>query len=186
MTTGHITLIYGSMKSGKTSRLIAEGGKDAVFFTPSLKEYYDNYKILTSRDGSVVAGFQIPYNNPTDILTWAPAARAVLCIDEAQFFTPDLLSILERLRERCVTVFLAGLDTDFRGRPFGIMPTLKAEANTTIRLYARCDVAGCNKRGAYNQRLVDGLPAPGNSPQIVLKDEAYYEVRCAAHFQRGV
>jgi thymidine kinase len=73
-------------------------------------------------------------------------------------------------------VILAGTDTDFRGEPFGAMPGLMAIAERVDKLHAICVV--CGDLACRNQRLVDGRPAPYDSPTILVGGSETYEARC--------
>ena len=76
-----------------------------------------------------------------------------------------------------------GLDQDFRGIPFGPMPRLMALADQVTKLTAICVV--CGEPATRTQRLIDGQPAPADSPLIViggLGDEKY-EARCRLHHE---
>jgi len=73
-------------------------------------------------------------------------------------------------------VVLAGTDTDFRGEPFGVMPRLLAVAEVVDKLHAICVV--CGEPACRNQRLIDGRPAPYDSPVIMVGGRESYEARC--------
>ncbi len=72
----------------------------------------------------------------------------------------------------------------FRGEPFGPMPSLVGRADKAIRLTAICDYSGCDLRATRTQRLINGKPAPYDSPLVVIEGEGIeetYEARCVLH-----
>ena len=75
-------------------------------------------------------------------------------------------------------MIVAGLDTDFRGEPFGIMPQLMAVAEVVDKLHAICVM--CGSPASRTQRLIDGKPAPYDSPTIMVGAADSYEARCRA------
>src|SRR5207302_178458 len=79
------------------------------------------------------------------------------------------------------------LDHDFLARPFGPMPLLAAHADRLTKLQASCQYPGCGSRQATRtQRLVDGMPAPVDSPLVVIGGAASYQARCRHHHRIGV
>jgi thymidine kinase len=77
-------------------------------------------------------------------------------------------------------VILAGTDTDFRGEPFGPMPSLMAVAEVVDKLHAICVL--CGGPASRNQRLIEGKPAPYDSPTIMVGSTESYEARCRMCF----
>jgi thymidine kinase len=102
-------------------------------------------------------------------------------IDEAQFFDADIIPLAQELAERGIRVIIAGLDTDFRGEPFGPMPVLMAKADVLDKLHAICMV--CGGMASRSQRLVDGKPARYHDPVIIVGASEMYEARCRAHHE---
>src|SRR3989442_1740272 len=99
----------------------------------------------------------------------------VIGIDEAQFFGPDIVNLVEELADRGRHVIVAGLDLDFLARPFGPMPLLAAYADRLTKLQASCQYPGCGSRQASRtQRLIDGEPPPPESPLIPIGGAATY------------
>src|SRR5437899_10651659 len=89
----------------------------------------------------------------------------VVAIDEAQFLDGGIVTVANALADRGVRVIVAGTDSDFRGEPFGAMPILMAAAEIVDKLQAICVV--CGGPATRNQRLVNGKPAPRDSPAIL-------------------
>ncbi|MDQ5841426.1 MAG: thymidine kinase, partial [Chloroflexota bacterium] len=98
-----------------------------------------------------------------------------------QFFDDRLPEVVERLADLGKQVLVTGLDTDFRGIPFGPMPRLMALADQVTKLTAICMV--CGEPATRTQRLIDGLPAPVDSPLIMVggMGDEKYEARCRLH-----
>lgn len=107
----------------------------------------------------------------------------VVGIDEAQFFEPALVEVVEDLVRRGTRVVLAGLDRDFRGDPFGSMPTLLCIADDVNKLQAVCH--RCGGPATLTQRLVDGRPAPFTGDTIQVGALGTYEARCSACYLPG-
>jgi len=103
----------------------------------------------------------------------------VVGIDEAQFFDAELPAVVDALAGRGIRVILAGLDMDFRGEPFGVMPLLMARAEDVTKLHAICVV--CGEEASRTQRLVNGQPARYDDPVIMVGAAEVYEARCREH-----
>ena len=97
-------------------------------------------------------------------------------IEEVQFFDEGVVGLCQRLADRGVQVVAAGLDQDFRGLPFGFMPTLMSLADNVMKLHAICKV--CGEEASRTQRLVDGHPAAEDDPLILVGADERYEARC--------
>jgi thymidine kinase len=183
--TGSLEVITGPMFSGKTDELIRRlrrariaRQKVQVFF-PALDARYAglDYGKLTSHAGAEFDA--APARAAEDILRAAEDDTSVAAIDEAQFFDDDLVPAVRRLVASGVRVIIAGLDTDFRGEPFGPMPLLMAEADRLDKLQAICMV--CGGPASRTQRLVNGKPAMAHDPVVVVGAGELYEARCRAH-----
>ena len=185
---GVLEVFCGPMKSGKTRELINRvdkvhflDGHDFVFFKPAVDTRHEH---IRSRFGELTITCQrIPRDNPERILRESEGISLIL-IDEAQFFNRSVISVVEELLHNKVNVVVAGLDLDFRGEPFGPMPTLLSQADEVTKLSAVCDVKGCAKRGVRTQRLIGGEPAPYDAPIVRVEHSSgneTYEVRCLQH-----
>lgn len=180
---GVLEVFCGPMKSGKSLELIHRveklkymTGIKIAFFKPKLdtregklssrfgNAYYDCHFVLKSKD-------------IIDLIR----DEKVVVIDEAQFFDEDLFLVLRHLLSLDFNVILAGLDLDFRGEPFGPMPSVLSLANEVKKLSGVCDFKGCNNVAYFTQRLINGDPAHYNSPLILIGDKDYYETRCRKH-----
>jgi thymidine kinase len=107
----------------------------------------------------------------------------IVAIEEGQFWDADLPSVVEQLAEEGKQVLVTGLDQDFRGDPFGPMPVLMALADQVTKLTAICMV--CGEPATRTQRLIDGQPAPVDSPLIMVggMGDERYEARCRLHHE---
>jgi thymidine kinase len=102
-------------------------------------------------------------------------------IDEAQFFDTEVVQIAEELAASGIRVLVAGLDTDFRGEPFGPMPVLMSMAEHVDKLHAICMV--CGDDASRTQRLVNGKPARFDDPVVIVGASEMYEARCREHHE---
>jgi thymidine kinase len=105
----------------------------------------------------------------------------VVAVDEAQFFDDELIQVVQELAHGGRRVLVAGLDTDFRGVPFGPMPQLMALAEQVDKLHAICMV--CGETASRTQRLINGRPARFDDPVVVVGASELYEARCRAHHE---
>ncbi|MGB9880674.1 MAG: thymidine kinase, partial [Anaerolineae bacterium] len=121
----------------------------------------------------------IPIEKASDILKHLDPDTTVIGIDEAQFFDEAIVTLVQELANRGIRVIVAGLDTDFRGEPFGYMPILMAQAERVDKLQAICMV--CGEPACRTQRLVNGKPAHYNDPVIIVGASELYEARCRKH-----
>ena len=137
---GSIEIICGSMFSGKTEELLrrlkrAELAKQKIaVFKPLIDTRYDARKIV-SHDSNAIKSK--PVKLATEILDKIDNAE-VIAIDEAQFFDEELIRISNLLANQGKRVIIAGLDMDFKGKPFGIMPGLLAIAEHITKVHAIC------------------------------------------------
>ncbi|CAN5507729.1 thymidine kinase [soil metagenome] len=104
-----------------------------------------------------------------------PDAMTVL-IEEAQFFDEGIVTLAVELADGGAEVILAGLDQDFRRKPFGPMAGLLCVADEVVKLRAICMV--CGRTASHTQRIVDGRPASQNDPVILIGATEAYEARC--------
>ena len=140
MQNGSIEVICGSMFSGKTEELLrrlkrAEFSKLTIaVFKPRVDKRYDNQKVVSHDDNTIEA---ISIENAKDILKLIDKVQ-VVAIDEAQFFDSELVAVCAKLANSGIRVIIAGLDMDFLGKPFGIMPKLLAIAEHITKVHAIC------------------------------------------------
>lgn len=180
--TGSIEIISGSMFCGKTEELIRRLRRASIarqkvqVFKPAFDNRYAVEKV-TSHTGSEYDA--LPIHRASEIFSRLDEDTTVLGIDEAQFFDEEIISITQELADRGLRVIIAGLDTDFRGEPFGPIPELMAMAEAVDKLRAICMV--CGEPACRTQRLVDGEPARYNDPIVIVGASELYEARCREH-----
>ncbi|PQL92837.1 thymidine kinase [Apibacter sp. wkB309] len=154
--TGWIEVICGSMFSGKTEELIrrlkrAEFAKQKVeIFKPAMDVRYDETLVVSHDQTSYPS---TPIDNPLEIPLLA-ADCDVVGIDEAQFFSDTIVEVCNLLANQGKRVIVAGLDMDFKGRPFGPMPFLMATAEYVTKVHAVCVKTG--NLANYSHRISSG------------------------------
>lgn len=180
--TGSIEVITGSMFSGKTDELIRRLRRATIarqkvqVFKPAIDHRYGMEKV-TSHAGNEFDA--LPVRRASDLLAHLERDTTVVAIDEAQFFEDEIIQVAQTLADRGVRVIVAGLDTDFRGEPFGPMPVLMAKAENVDKLHAICMV--CGESASRTQRLVNGEPAHYEDPVVIVGASEMYEARCRRH-----
>lgn len=172
------------MFSGKTDELIRRLVRATIarqkvqVFKPAIDVRYSTEKV-TSHAGSSFQAVSI--EKAADIRARLPGDVTVVAIDEAQFLDPEIVDVARELAAGGLRVIVAGLDTDFRGEPFGSMPALMCEAEEVEKLHAICMV--CGNEASRTQRLVDGKPARINEPVVIVGAAELYEARCRKHHE---
>jgi thymidine kinase len=181
---GSLELVVGSMFSGKSEELIRRVKRAVIarravqVFKPLIDDRY-GVEVVRSHDGdSFVAE---PVRSSTEILERLAPETTVVGIDEAQFFDAGIVEVCRRLVQGGRRVICAGLDLDFRGEPFGPVPTLLAIAEHVDKLQAICVV--CGEPGTRTQRIVNGVPAYYDDPVILIGAKESYEARCRSCHQ---
>ncbi len=176
---GTLEGITGCMSCGKSEELMrrlrraAIAKQSVLLFKPSLDNRTDETTVA-SRDGKRYDAIAV--DRPSEVLERVNGGCQVVGFDEVQFFGPELLPVIDRLLERGTRVIVSGLDTDFRGEPFGIVPQLLALADDVTKFTAVC--MRCGKPATRSQRLIDGQPAKYDAPTILVGGDESYEARC--------
>lgn len=179
---GWIEVIAGVMFSGKSEELMRRvrratiARKRVQVFKSHLDDRYAGLWMVTSHDQRSLEA--VPVDSSSQIMQRVDPTAHVIAIDEAQFLDAGVVAVATALAERGRRVIIAGTDTDFRGEPFGAMPQLMAVAETVDKLHAICVL--CGNAACRNQRLIDGQPAPYESPTIMVGAADSYEARCRA------
>jgi thymidine kinase len=182
--TGHIgwiEAICGPMFSGKSEELIRRlrraiiARKRVQVFKPEIDKRYSADEIVSHGDlrmkSDVVSG-------AADILQKIDWRTQVVGIDESNFFDSNLVEIANQLADTGKQVIIAGLDTDYMGRPFGPMPELLAVAESITKMLAIC--MRCGNPAKHTQRLVE------SDDLIVVGATGMYEARCRRCFEPGI
>lgn len=176
---GWLEVISGCMFAGKTEELIRRinvlrfAKKNIKVFKPAIDDRYSNTKVV-SHAGSSVDSFVVL--KARDILGYVDDSVDVVAIDEVQFFDSEIVAVCDQLAGSGKRVMVAGLDMDFRGEPFNVMPILITCAEFVTKLTAVC--TSCGAPATRTQRLVDGVAASYHDPIILVGASESYEARC--------
>jgi len=173
------------MFSGKSRELIRLvhiaqiAGQKTVLFKPRIDTRY-SHSDVSSHDGIKMQAHAVDTAGEIlSILLSRDQLPEVVAIDEGQFFDPGLPAVCLWLVDRGRRVVVAGLDRNFRGEPFGSMPDLLACADEVSKLRAVC--MRCKDprvTAVLPQRLIEGEPAPYDSPELMVGGAECYEARC--------
>jgi len=182
--SGSIEVICGSMFSGKSEELIRRVTRAKIarrrvqVFKPKLDDRFSEVEVV-SHTGMRLTALSVA--SSAEVLARTDDRTEVVGIDEAQFFDNEIIPIVQRLADHGLRVIVAGLDTDFRGEPFGCMPTLMSQAERVDKLQAICMV--CGEPASRTQRLVNGSPARYDDPVVIVGASELYEARCRKHHE---
>lgn len=174
---GWIEVISGCMFSGKTEELIRQirrahiAQQKTQIFKPVIDDRYSKSDVASHDQSHWPA---LPINRAREILRLLEPETLNVAIDEGQFFDDDLVEVATSLADQGKRVIIAGLDTDWRGRPFGPMPQLLALAEVIRKQYAICKI--CGAPATRTQRLIS------DSEAILVGSTESYEARCRTHF----
>ncbi len=175
---GWLEVVCGPMFSGKSEELIRRlrraeiAGQRALIVKPKIDNRYDIAHVVSHAGAKMRA---VAVESPADI-PGLVEDYDVIGVDEVQFFPPEIVLILDGLVEKGMRVVASGLDQDFRGFPFGVMPELLCRAELVDKLQAVCH--RCGGPATMTQRLVDGEAAPADGATIVVGALEQYEARC--------
>src|SRR5271170_4577848 len=175
---GWIEIVCGPMFSGKSEELIRRlrrariARKRVQVFKPAIDDRYSIDEIVSHRDQRMKSD---PVNGAQEILQKLDWRTQVVGIDESNFFGPDLVDIASQLADSGKQVIIAGLDTDFLGRPFAPMPELLCLAESITKTLAIC--MRCGNPANHSQRLVE------SKDLIVVGAMGAYEARCRRCFE---
>jgi Thymidine kinase len=173
---GTIEVIAGSMFSGKTEELIRRLKRAKIaklrveIFKPVIDTRYSVAEVVSHDENSILS---TPVENSGNIMLLATDVD-VIGIDEAQFFDNGLVDVCTELADMGIRVIIAGLDMDFKGKPFGPIPGLMAIADYVTKVHAIC--MHCGDVAQFSHRL-------SNAEKLVLLGEKNeYEPLCRACF----
>ena len=165
------------MFSGKTEELIRRlrraqiARMQTTIFKPHIDGRYSENHIVSHNNMKLESHL---VKDVHEILNLADDAE-VVGIDEVQFFDDGIITTAKDLAANGKRVIIAGLDTDFRGVPFGPMPVIMCEADYLDKLQAICIV--CGNPASYTQLLTKG------AAQVVICETDIYEARCRHCFE---
>ena len=177
---GSIEVICGSMFSGKTEELIrrmkrAQFAKQKVeIYKPCIDVRYSEDEVVSHDSHSIPS---TPIDSPASMLLLSSDVE-VVGIDEAQFFDDTLVDVVQTLANRGIRVIIAGLDTDFMGKPFGPMPALMAVAEDIQKVHAIC--VKCGSPANHSHRLSK------SNELVVLGETDIYEPLCRHCYNAAV
>jgi thymidine kinase len=178
---GWIEVICGPMFSGKSEELIRRlrramiARKRVQVFKPAIDTRYSNDEIVSHADVRMKSE---AVGSVQEVLTRLDWRTEVVGFDEANFLGPDLVELSNQLADSGKQVIIAGLDTDFMGRPFPPIPELLALAESITKTLAIC--MRCGNPAKHTQRLVE------SEDLIVVGAAGMYEARCRRCFEAGI
>jgi thymidine kinase len=178
---GWIEAICGPMFSGKSEELIRRlrrsmiARKRVQVFKPLLDDRYSSDEIVSHNDLRMKSQ---AVESASEILPNLDSRTEVVGIDESNFFGPDLVAVATHLADSGKQVIIAGLDTDYMGRPFSPMPDLLTLAESITKTLAIC--MRCGNPAKHTQRLVE------STDLIVVGAGGMYEARCRRCFEPGM
>jgi thymidine kinase len=175
--TGWIEVVCGCMFSGKTEELIrrarrAEIAKQKVaIFKPRIDNRYSAQHIVSHSEQSLTSTV---VDDASEIFALCKDAQ-VVGVDEGQFFKSNLVDVCEKLANQGKRVIVAGLDQDYRGKPFEPMPQLLAVAEYITKTLAICVV--CGNPADRTQRKTQ------SADRVLVGAKDIYEARCRHCFE---
>jgi thymidine kinase len=170
--TGWIEVIAGCMFSGKTEELIRRlrrakiAKQKVVIFKPNIDTRYSSNSIVSHSEQSLPSVLIKDVNEILDLVEDAQ----VIGIDEAQFFSSDLINVCNKLADEGKRIIVAGLDMDYKGVPFEPMPQLLSIAEYITKPLAIC--VECGNPADRTQRKTH------SSERVVVGAADVYEARC--------
>ena len=178
---GWIEVVCGPMFSGKSEELIRRLRRAGIarrrvqVFKPAIDDRYSGDEIVSHGDQRMKS---LVVNGAKEILDKIDWRTQVVGIDESNFFGPDLVGVASQLADAGKQVIIAGLDTDYLGRPFTPMPELLCLAESITKTLAIC--VRCGNPAKHTQRL------RGSEDLIVVGAADMYEARCRRCFEPGI
>lgn len=178
--TGSIEVIAGSMFSGKTEELIRRLKRAKIarmkveIFKPALDTRYSADEVVSHDENSILS---TPVENSGNIMLLTGDVD-VIGIDEAQFFDTGLIEVCVQLANMGIRVIIAGLDMDFRGKPFGPIPGLMAVADHITKVHAICMRCGDVAQFSHRLSAADKL--------VLLGEKNEYEPLCRVCFNKAI
>jgi thymidine kinase len=177
---GWIEVICGPMFSGKSEELIRRLRRAMIarrrvqVFKPHIDTRYSSVEIVSHSDNRLPSEVVQGASEILERLDWR---TQVVGVDESNFFGADLVTVATQLADSGKQVIIAGLDTDYLGRPFEPMPELLCLAESIVKTLAIC--MRCGNPAKHTQRLVE------SADRIVVGATGQYEARCRRCFEPG-
>lgn len=177
-----ITLIFGSMYSGKTTELIRRITrcrsikKRVVVINSALDDRYTGKDSIISHDEYEYNCIKTKLLSTVDQQMRLKADVDVIAIDEAQFF-PDLKKyVLKFCEEYKKEVIVAGLITDYQRKKFGNMSDLIYYADDLVHLKSLCTECKDGTHGIFTKKIctsVDQIDVGSTDKYVALCRECY-------------
>ncbi|MBW8327250.1 MAG: thymidine kinase [Prolixibacteraceae bacterium] len=178
--TGSIEVIAGSMFSGKTEELIRRLKRAKIaklkveIFKPAMDTRYSVAEVVSHDENSILS---TPVENSGNIMLLTGDVD-VIGIDEAQFFDNGLIDVTVSLANMGIRVIIAGLDMDFKGKPFGPIPGLMAVADHITKVHAICMRCGDVAQFSHRFSKADKL--------VLLGEKDEYEPLCRSCYTKAI
>jgi len=178
--TGSIEVIAGSMFSGKTEELIRRLKRAKIaklkveIFKPAMDTRYSVAEVVSHDENSILS---TPVENSGNIMLLTGDVD-VIGIDEAQFFDHGLIDVSVSLANMGIRVIIAGLDMDFKGKPFGPIPGLMAVADHITKVHAICMRCGDVAQFSHRFSKADKL--------VLLGEKDEYEPLCRSCYTKAI
>lgn len=188
---GHVEVICGPMFSGKTEELIKRvrraqiARQRVVVFKPMIDDRYDAVDVVSHSSMRIES---VPIENSAAIepyLKRVGKPATVVGIDEAQFFDDGIVDVVEKLADRGVRVVVAGLDQDWLGRPFGVMPRFLCLAESVTKQLSVCMVCGAPASKSQRVHKDAALVGKNGNDTILVGGGEAYEARCRRCYVQG-
>ncbi|HLS24321.1 MAG TPA: thymidine kinase [Beutenbergiaceae bacterium] len=184
--SARLQVVCGPMFAGKSEELLRRvrrarlAGMSVEVVNHALDDRHGNGLVATH------TGISIPSTALSDVSGLVDLVNArdldLLAIDEAQFFGPELVTVVEELLNGDLTVVVAGLCVTYDGRPFEPLPSLMAMAEDVVKLTAVCSV--CGRDAAFHQRVRAGDGADALVPTVAaVGGTETYQARCRRHLE---
>ena len=176
---GWIEVICGSMFAGKSEELIRRintlgyAKQKVLIVKPKIDNRYSEDEIA-SHSGRKVKCLCIEASK--ELEKYLDKKYDAVAIEEVQFFDDDMVDIVEKFANNGSRVMVAGLDMDYRGKPFGIMPKLLAKAEFVTKLAAVC--TRCGAPATRSLRFVDGKPTIEDGETVLVGAKESYTAVC--------
>ena len=181
---GSVEIIVGPKSCGKTDEIIRRlrratyGDYKIQAFNVCVTEESSKNKIVSHAGNEFEA---TPVKTTEQLKKVLREDVSLVAIDNAQFFNKEIVPLIQEMADRGIRVIVAGLDTDFRGEPFGFVPILMVQADKLDKNSAVCKV--CGGPASFTQRLIDGEPANYDDSVVVVGASELYEARCRKHHE---
>ena len=172
------------MYAGKSEELIRlarralYAKKKVQVFKPAIDVRYDETMVVTHMG---VRHEAVPIKTVADMKAAIDPDTQVVCVEEVQFFDRSIVDLAVSLADTSREVILAGLDQDFRRKPFGPMPELLCIADEVVKLRAIC--MKCGQTASHTYRQINGKPAHKDDPIVLIGATEVYEARCRNCFE---